>query len=87
MPHENGHDDADRLFAGVGHAGPDGLPGAVVRRLGFAGASVVLRPGDTPVVWRSDRLGRPPVHPAFLTTGLAAEGTGVRSSTVFRKGG
>ncbi len=76
MPHENGHD-ADRHLAGVEHAGGSGS----------AGASVALRPGGTLVVWRPDRLGRPLAKLAFLITDFAAEGTGSRSPTVFRKGG
>ena len=50
-------------------------------------AAAALRPGDTLVVWRLDRLRRPLAKLASLITDLAAEGTGSRSPTVFQKGG
>jgi DNA invertase Pin-like site-specific DNA recombinase len=40
-----------------------------------------LRPGDTLVVWRLDRLGRSLRHLIDLTTGLAERGVGFRSLT------
>jgi DNA invertase Pin-like site-specific DNA recombinase len=64
----------DRIFR-------DTLSGAMADRPGLCDALDHLRPGDTLVVWRLDRLGRSLRHLIETITGLHERGTGFRSLT------
>ena len=57
----------------------DKLSGTKDDRPGLGEALTYLRPGDTLVVWRLDRLGRSLSHLITLTTELEARGVGFKS--------
>jgi len=57
----------------------DTASGALSDRPGLAQARSHLRPGDTLVVWRLDRLGRSLRHLIETVTGLSAQSIGFRS--------
>jgi DNA invertase Pin-like site-specific DNA recombinase len=71
------------LAAGVDerHLFQDKASGARDDRPGLAQALAFLRPGDTLVVWKLDRLGRSLPHLIEIITGLRAGGIGFRSLT------
>ena len=71
------------LAAGVDerHLFQDKASGARDDRPGLAQALAFLRPGDTLVVWKLDRLGRSLPHLIDIITGLRANGIGFRSVT------
>lgn len=62
----------DKLFK-------DTASGAKADRSGLAGALEELRPGDTLVVWRLDRLGRSLPHLIATVAGLQERGVGFKS--------
>ena len=64
----------DRIFR-------DTFSGAMADRPGLRDALDHLRPGDTLVVWRLDRLGRSVRHLIETITGLHERGIGFRSLT------
>jgi DNA invertase Pin-like site-specific DNA recombinase len=64
----------DRLFT-------DTISGATSERPGLAEALDFIRPGDTIVVWRLDRLGRSLRHLIETITDLEKRGIGFRSLT------
>ena len=64
----------DRVFR-------DTFSGAAAERPGLRDALDHLRPGDTFVVWRLDRLGRSLRHLIETITGLHGQGIGFRSLT------
>jgi DNA invertase Pin-like site-specific DNA recombinase len=64
----------EKLFSDVASGGN-------TERSGLAQALVHLRPGDTLVVWRLDRLGRSLKHLIETVTALHARGVGFRSLT------
>jgi len=57
----------------------DHASGALDRRLQLDAVLEQLRPGDTLVVWRLDRLGRSLRHLIEVVTGLDKRGVGFRS--------
>lgn len=59
----------------------DTASGAAAERKGLEQALSHLRPGDTLVVWRLDRLGRSLPHLIETVQGLEKEGIGFRSLT------
>jgi DNA invertase Pin-like site-specific DNA recombinase len=59
----------------------DTASGGKVQRSGLDRARDLLRPGDTLVVWRLDRLGRTLRHLIELITELEGQGIGFRSIT------
>lgn len=65
-------DGCDRIFE-------DRLSGAVAQRPGLVEALSHLRPGDTLVVWRLDRLGRSLRHLIEVVGDLEERGIGLRS--------
>ena len=71
------------LAAGVDerHLFQDKASGARDDRPGLAQALAFLRPGDTLVVWKLDRLGRSLPHLIDIITGLRTDGIGFRSLT------
>lgn len=56
-----------------------GISGARADRPGLSDAMAYLRPGDTLVVWKLDRLGRSLPHLIDTVTSLAARGVAFRS--------
>src|SRR5512144_3315940 len=58
----------------------DTASGAKAERVGLDEALSYIRPGDTLVVWRLDRLGRSLRHLIETITGLANRGSGSRAS-------
>jgi DNA invertase Pin-like site-specific DNA recombinase len=64
----------DRIFT-------DTISGATTERPGLAEALDFIRPGDTIVVWRLDRLGRSLRHLIETITDLEKRGIGFRSLT------
>src|SRR3712207_6204772 len=68
--------------AGCGRTFSDVASGAVEERAGLAAAALdYVRPGDTLVVWRLDRLGRTLRHLIAEVNALDARGVGFRSLT------
>ena len=67
--------------AGCDQIFTDTASGAISERTGLEQALSHLRPGDTLVVWRLDRLGRSLRHLIDTITGLEARGIGFRSIT------
>jgi len=65
--------------AGCWKVWTDRASGALDRRLQLDEVLKQLRPGDTLVVWRLDRLGRSLRHLIEVVTGLDARGVGFRS--------
>src|SRR5918911_897148 len=61
------------------HIFTDKVSGTKDQRPGLEDALSHLRPGDTLVVWRLDRLGRSLRHLIDTVTSLAAEGVGFKS--------
>jgi DNA invertase Pin-like site-specific DNA recombinase len=59
----------------------DTASGAKTERKGLEEALTFLRPGDTLVVWRLDRLGRSLPHLITTMTGLEERGIGFKSLT------
>jgi DNA invertase Pin-like site-specific DNA recombinase len=59
----------------------DTASGVKAERPGLVAALAYLRPGDTLVVWRLDRLGRSLPHLIETVSGLAERGVGFRSMT------
>src|SRR3712207_705644 len=59
----------------------DTLGGTKAERPGLTEALDFLRPGDTLVVWRLDRLGRSLAHLIETIRGLAERGIGFKSLT------
>jgi DNA invertase Pin-like site-specific DNA recombinase len=59
----------------------DKVSGTSTERKGLEQAQGKLRPGDTLVVWRLDRLGRSLPHLIETITGLEKEGIGFKSLT------
>src|SRR5260370_37013709 len=59
----------------------DKASGKTSARPGLDKALARLRPGDTLVVWKLDRLGRPMVHLVTTVAGLGARGIGFKSLT------
>ncbi len=68
------HAGCDKLFT-------DTLSGAKAERPGLTEALDFLRPGDTLVVWRLDRLGRSLKHLIETVAALAERGIGFKSLT------
>lgn len=64
----------DRVFT-------DSMSGAKTERPGLADALAYVRPGDTLVVWRLDRLGRSLAHLIETVTTLERRGIGFKSLT------
>lgn len=64
--------DCGRLFT-------DTIGGAKAERLGLDDALSFLRPGDTLIVWRLDRIGRSLQHPIETVGRLRERGIGFRS--------
>lgn len=69
------------LAAGCERILEDAVTGAAADRPGLARALDILRPGDTLVVWRLDRLGRSLAHLIALVGDLGARGIGFASLT------
>jgi DNA invertase Pin-like site-specific DNA recombinase len=67
--------------ASCGRIFTDTISGAKGERVGLAEALSFLRPGDTLVVWRLDRLGRSLTHLIETVTALHARGVGFKSLT------
>jgi DNA invertase Pin-like site-specific DNA recombinase len=67
--------------AGCNHLFTDTASGAQTARPGLENALSYLRPGDTLVVWRLDRLGRSLKHLIETVSQLQARGIGFRSIT------
>jgi DNA invertase Pin-like site-specific DNA recombinase len=67
--------------AGCDHLFDDRLSGAKTDRPGLTQALDYVRPGDTLVVWRLDRLGRSLAHLIETVNALEARGIGFRSLT------
>ena len=65
--------------AGCEQVFSDAASGAVTDRPGLTQALSHLRPGDTLVVWRLDRLGRNLPHLIPTVAGLQERGIGLRS--------
>jgi DNA invertase Pin-like site-specific DNA recombinase len=59
--------------------GDQGVNGAVTRRRGLDRALASLKPGDTLVVWKLDRLGRSLTHLVQTIAELGARGVNFRS--------
>lgn len=59
----------------------DHISGGATERLGLSRAMEALRPGDTLVVWRLDRLGRSLKHLIDTVNALEQEGVGFQSVT------
>jgi DNA invertase Pin-like site-specific DNA recombinase len=59
----------------------DKITGTKAERVGLSQALSHLRPGDTFVVWRLDRLGRSLPHLIQTVTGLAEQGVAFKSLT------
>src|SRR3712207_2635443 len=59
----------------------DTISGASTERKGFDAALAYVRPGDTLVVWRLDRLGRSLKHLIETVTMLQDRGIGLKSLT------
>ncbi len=59
----------------------DQASGADTQRPGLTALLAAVRPGDTLVVWKLDRLGRSLSHLAETVAALAAQGVGFRSLT------
>ena len=81
--HEQNHDlQRDALKqAGCDKIVEDTASGGKVQRSGLDRALELLRPGDTLVVWRLDRLGRTLRHLIELIGELEGQGIGFRSIT------
>jgi hypothetical protein len=71
--HGHGHRLARRIFA------DEGVSGSVTARRGLDAALAALRPGDTLVVWKLDRLGRSLSHLVTLIAELGAREVNFRS--------
>jgi DNA invertase Pin-like site-specific DNA recombinase len=56
-----------------------GVPGSATSRPGLEAALAALKPGDTLMVWRIDRLGRSLAHLVSTVADLGARGIGFRS--------
>ncbi len=67
--------------AGCERSFTDTVSGTKADRPGLAQALELVRPGDTLVVWRLDRLGRSLPHLITTVTQLAEQGIGFRSLT------
>src|ERR671929_445054 len=67
--------------AGCEHVFSDTISGAKAERPGLDEALRFVRPGDTLVVWRLDRLGRSLQHLIQVVGELAERGVGFRSLT------
>jgi DNA invertase Pin-like site-specific DNA recombinase len=67
--------------AGCAQVFEDTVSGAAVVRPGLEQAMAYLRPGDTFVVWRLDRLGRNLTHLISTVEALAQRGVGFKSLT------
>src|SRR5512147_2967937 len=67
--------------AGCGRIFTDTASGAKAERIGLEEALNYVRPGDTLVVWRLDRLGRSLPHLIETITGLNNRGIGFKSIT------
>ena len=67
--------------AGCEHVYTDEMSGAKAERPGLTNALSFLRPGDTLVVWRLDRLGRSLKHLIEVVAQLAERGIGFKSLT------
>jgi DNA invertase Pin-like site-specific DNA recombinase len=67
--------------AGCSRIFTDQASGATTERPALTDLLDHLRPGDTLVVWRLDRLGRSLPHLLSVVTGLAERGVGFRSLT------
>jgi DNA invertase Pin-like site-specific DNA recombinase len=67
--------------AGCGKLFTDTISGAKSERPGLTEALDFLRPGDTLVVWRLDRLGRSLRHLIDTVTALSQRGIGFKSLT------
>src|SRR3954447_8170239 len=65
--------------AGCEHLYTDTVSGSVTDRPGLTQALSHLRPGDTMVVWRLDRLGRSLPHLIETVSKLQEQGIGFRS--------
>ena len=65
--------------AGCFRSWTDTASGSLTDRPELAGVMDALRPGDTLVVWRLDRLGRSLPHLIDTVRGLAERGIGFRS--------
>ena len=59
----------------------DRISGSATDRPGWTQARAIVRPGDTLVVWRLDRLGRSLKHLIETVTDLDAQGIGFKSLT------
>ncbi|HEY7417257.1 MAG TPA: recombinase family protein [Ktedonobacteraceae bacterium] len=66
-------------LAGCEQIFTDTASGAAAERPGLADATSHLRPGDTLVVWRLDRLGRTLRHLIATVSALSEQGIGFRS--------
>lgn len=69
------------LQLGCGRIFTETISGAKADRVGLREALAFLRPGDTLVVWRLDRLGRSLQHLIETVTDLHARGVGFKSLT------
>ncbi len=69
------------VAAGCGRTYTDVVSGVAVERAGLAAALDYVRPGDTLVVWRLDRLGRSLRHLIEQVTALESREVGFRSLT------
>jgi DNA invertase Pin-like site-specific DNA recombinase len=69
------------LQAGCARLFTDTVSGAKAERVGLAEALAFLRPGDTLVVWRLDRLGRSLQHLIATISALHEQGVGCKSLT------
>lgn len=69
------------LKAGCERIFTDTASGARVQRTGLEDALDFVRPGDTLVVWRLDRLGRSLKHLIEIVSTIQARGIGFRSLT------
>src|SRR3954462_742911 len=67
--------------AGCEHLYTDTVSGSVTDRPGLTDALSHLRPGDTLVVWRLDRLGRPRRHIIDTVKDLQTRNIGFQSLT------
>lgn len=67
--------------AGCDHIFTDTLSGALAERPGLTDALAYVRPGDTLVVWRLDRLGRSLKNLIEVVTTLEGRGIGFKSLT------
>ena len=62
----------------------EGFSGSIAARPALSQAIEALRPGDTLVTWRLDRLGRSLSHLICLIAGLEKRGVALRSLTEAR---